>query len=118
MDAVPNVNSLVPGAQARVVAVLRAFSLDAVMGRLLAVHAGLVAVEQVRGYGRQKDHLEFYEDAGFEGSFLPKVRIEFTVGAGGLEPALAALCAGARTGRIGDGKIFVQQVHALQAAGA
>jgi len=118
MDAPATLRGLAPGAHARVVAVLRAFSLDAVMGRLLAVHSGLVAVEQVRGYGRQKDHLEFYEDAGFEGSFLPKVRIEFTVGAEGLGPALAAVCAGARTGRIGDGKVFVQLLNELGEAAA
>ena len=99
------------GSRARVIAVVRAPGVDAVMERLLPLGPHLVALEQVKGYGRQKGHLEFYEAGHFEGGFLPKVRLEFTVDAERLAQAVDAVCRGARTGRIGDGKIFV---HAVQ----
>ena len=104
------------GALARVVAVVRAASLDAVMERVVPrVPGGVVGVELVRGYGRQKGHLAFYESAGFEGGFLPKVRLEFHVPPTEVDGAVEAVCEGARTGRIGDGKIFVQLVEPLDA---
>ncbi len=103
-------SSLPAGTRTRVIAVVRALAVDAVMEELLPLAPEHVAIEQVKGYGRQKGHLEFYEPGQFEGSFLPKVRLEFTVPAEQLDDALEAVCRGARTGRIGDGKIFV---HAL-----
>lgn len=102
---------LAPGTRARVIAVVRALGVDAVVEQLLPVAPDNLQIEQVKGYGRQKGHLEFYEAGHFEGGFLPKVRVEFTVPAAQLEEAVDAVCRAARTGRIGDGKIFV---HALQ----
>ncbi len=100
------------GVGARIVAVVRAMRLDAVMERLVAVAPRDVAIEEVRGYGRQKEHLTFYERVGdWQGNFLPKVRLEFTVAGTALEATVAALREGAFTGRIGDGKIFVHAVH-------
>ncbi|MDG2149306.1 MAG: P-II family nitrogen regulator [Planctomycetota bacterium] len=101
---------LPPGSRARVMAVVRALSLDAIMEQLLPVKPEHLQIEQVKGYGRQKGHLEFYEAGHFEGGFLPKVRIEFTVLSSQLEDALAAVSQAARTGRIGDGKIFVHAI--------
>ena len=104
-----------PGVHARIVAVVRAVCLDRVMEALLALRASHVSIEQVRGYGRQKEHLEFYEEVGgWSGRFLPKVRLEFTVPAAEMGAAVAALRAAALTGRTGDGKIFV---HAVRVAG-
>jgi len=99
------------GSRARVMAVVRALSVDAVVEQLLPVEPEHLQIEQVKGYGRQKGHLEFYEAGHFEGGFLPKVRLEFTVRTAQLEDALAAVCKAARTGRIGDGKIFVHAIR-------
>ncbi len=68
-------------------------------------------IEQVRGYNRQKTHLELYDEIPWEGGFLPKVRLQFSVTAQHLEAAIAAICTAARTGRSGDGKIFVHAVE-------
>jgi len=93
----------------RVIAVIRALRLDAVIENLAAVTSNQILVEQVRGYGRQKDHLGTYDTAADEG-FLPKVRIEFTLAEELVPAAVEAVCEGARTGRIGDGKVFVHRV--------
>jgi nitrogen regulatory protein PII len=99
---------------ARLVAVVRAVRLDSVMEALLALGPTQVSIEQVRGYGRQKEHLEFYEEVGaWDGTFLPKVRLEFAVPASEAGAAVKALRAAAHTGRTGDGKIFV---HAVEVA--
>ena len=111
--AEPEVAPLPAGSRARVVAVVRPFRLDEVMAELHGQGCRDVLVEQVRGYGRQKEHLSLYETHGFEGSFLPKVRLEFTVDGERLPAIVRALCRGGRTGRIGDGKIFVHRVDAV-----
>jgi len=106
--------ALPPAARARLIAIVRPVRVDAVMEALAALGANAprdVLIEQVRGYGRQKTHLDFYEEGPCEGGFVPKVRLQFTVDAADLQPAVAALCEGARTGRIGDGKIFVHAVE-------
>jgi nitrogen regulatory protein P-II 2 len=105
---------LPPGTRARVVALVRPVRVDAVMEALAGLGALAprdVLIEQVRGYGRQKTHLDFYEEGPCEGGFVPKVRLQFTVDAGALDAAVNALRTGARTGRIGDGKIFVHAVE-------
>jgi nitrogen regulatory protein P-II 2 len=93
------------------VAIVRARGLDEIMQSLLLLRPRIVGIEQVRGYGRQKGHLETYGEPASEGGFLPKVRLEFTVGATQLDQAVEAVCQAARTGRIGDGKIFVHAVR-------
>jgi nitrogen regulatory protein PII len=104
------VQALPAGALARVVAIVRPVRLDAVIEALLPLGLRDVLVEPVRGYGRQKEHLDLYGEAPGEGGFLPKVRLQFVVGAAQLQAAVDAVRAGARTGRIGDGKIFVHAV--------
>ncbi len=102
------------GTRARVVALVRPVRLDAVMEALAVLGADAprdVLIEQVRGYGRQKTHLDFYEEGPCEGGFVPKVRLQFTVDAAGLDAAVTALRTGARTGRIGDGKVFIHAVE-------
>ena len=98
--------------RARIVAVVRPVRIEPVMEALHALEVRDVLIEQVRGYGRQKAHLEFYEEGPVEGGYLPKVRLQFTVTAGDVDAAVDALITGARTGRIGDGKIFVHAVSA------
>ena len=97
---------------ARVVAIVRPVRLDAVIEALLPLGLRDVLVEPVRGYGRQKEHLELYGEPPGEGGFLPKVRLQFVVASGQLQAAVDAVRAAARTGRIGDGKIFVHAVAA------
>lgn len=92
-------------------AIVRARGLDDIMQSLLQLRPRIVGIEQVRGYGRQKGHLETYGEPASEGGFLPKVRLEFTVGPEQLDQAVEAVCQAARTGRIGDGKIFVHAVR-------
>ena len=103
--------ALPDGTRIRIVAVIRPHGLDTVMEALLGLGLVDVLVEQVRGYGRQKGHLEFYEEGGFQGGFVPKVRLEFCVDRAHAGEAVDVLCGAAQTGRIGDGKVFVQAVE-------
>ena len=91
----------------RIIAILKPFVLDAVIEALGPFLASEIEVVECRGYGRQKGHLELYAGTEYELSFLPKVRLEFSVDAERLDQALIQLSEAARTGRIGDGKIFV-----------
>ena len=99
---------------ARVVAVIRAQQIDAVMACLYELGARDVLIQQVRGYGRQKGHLEFYSEGEHQGGFLPKVRLEFVVDGADVPDVVEQLRRAARTGRIGDGKNFVQPAAALE----
>lgn len=104
------------GRTSRVIAVIRPFRLDDVMAKLVDVGPDEVVVELVRGYGRQKDHLNLYDEHDTESLFLPKVRIEFTIDGRLLRQAIEAISEAALTGRIGDGKIFIQSVTATEPA--
>jgi nitrogen regulatory protein P-II 1 len=99
------------GVPARVVAIVRPVRIEQVMQALAPLGLADVLIQPVRGYGRQKAHLEFYEDGPVEGGYLPKVRIQFVVPAQDVDRCVNAVIAGARTGRIGDGKIFVHAVR-------
>jgi len=70
-----------------------------------------LTVTEVKGFGRQKGHTELYRGAEYVVDFLPKVKIEAVVDAAVLEQAIDAIVKAARTGKIGDGKIFVQEVE-------
>ncbi len=94
----------------RLVIVVKPFKVDAVVRALRAAGATCITLTQARGYGRQKGHLERYRDAGRTITFLPKVRVECAVEAEALEPVLEGVATAARTGRIGDGKIFVEEL--------
>ena len=71
---------------------------------------GMTVIE-AKGYGRQKGHTELYRGAEYVVDFLPKIKIEVVIDDGQLQPALEAIAGAARTGRIGDGKIFVTSVE-------
>lgn len=90
--------------------VVKPFRVDAVIDALLGAGAQSLTYQEARGYGRQKGHLELYRDKGGPPSFLPKVRIECAIADDGVAEALRAAQAAARTGRIGDGKIFVEEM--------
>lgn len=90
-----------------VMAIIKPFKLDEVREALTAVGIQGLTVTEVKGYGRQKGHTEIYRGAEYAVSFLPKIKIEVAVGADMVDKAVEAITAAAKTGQIGDGKIFV-----------
>jgi nitrogen regulatory protein P-II 2 len=94
-----------------IIAVIKPFKLDEVRDALTSAGVHGMTVTEVKGYGRQKGHMEIYRGAEYAVNFLPKVRIELVVAADQLEQAMAAIATGAKTGQIGDGKIFVTDVE-------
>src|SRR6266481_7642204 len=90
-----------------VIAIIKPFKLDEVRETLTNVGVQGLTVTEVRGYGRQKGHTEVYRGAEYAVSFLPKLRIEVAVPDALLERTVDAIVAAAKTGQIGDGKIFV-----------
>lgn len=89
------------------VAVIKPFKLQACLAALRAVGVHEVLHSEARGYGRQKDHLSDYRDDRYAVSFLPKIRLELAVQPEQLKPAVEAVIQACRTGRQGDGKIWV-----------
>jgi nitrogen regulatory protein P-II 2 len=90
-----------------VTAIIKPFKLDAVREALNAIGVHGMTVTEVKGYGRQKGHKEIYRGAEYAVSFLPKLRVEIGVASDRTEQVVEALTSAARTGEIGDGKIFV-----------
>ncbi len=90
-----------------VMAIIKPFKLEEVRDALTAVGVHGLTVTEVKGYGRQKGHTEIYRGAEYAVSFLPKLKIEVAVASELLDAVLDAITATARTGQIGDGKIFV-----------
>ncbi|MDR6303102.1 nitrogen regulatory protein P-II 2 [Nitrobacter vulgaris] len=98
-----------------VVAVIKPFKLDEVRQALTAIGVHGMTVTEVKGYGRQKGHTEIYRGAEYVVNFLPKLRIEVAVSSELADKAVEVITAAARTGQIGDGKIFVIPIdHALR----
>ena len=94
----------------KIEAIIKPFKLDEVKEALQEMGVQGMTVLEAKGYGRQKGHTELYRGAEYVVDFLPKLKIEVVVGDGQLEPAIEAIQAAARTGRIGDGKIFVSDI--------
>jgi nitrogen regulatory protein P-II 2 len=94
-----------------VMAIIKPFKLDEVREALTAVGIQGLTVTEVKGYGRQKGHTEIYRGAEYAVSFLPKLRIEIAVASDVADKAIEVITANARTGQIGDGKIFVVPVE-------
>jgi len=90
-----------------VMAIIKPFKLDEVREALTTVGIQGLTVTEVKGYGRQKGHTEIYRGAEYAVSFLPKIKIEVAVPADLVEKTVEAITAAAKTGQIGDGKIFV-----------
>ncbi len=98
-----------------VMAIIKPFKLDEVRDALTSLGVHGLTVTEVRGYGRQKGHTEIYRGAEYAVSFLPKVKIEVAVASDQVEQVIGAIVGAARTGQIGDGKIFVTSLeHAVR----
>ena len=95
----------------RITAVIKPFKLDEVREALAGVGITGLTVTEVKGFGRQKGHTELYRGAEYVVDFLPKVKIEVVVPDSSADPAIDAIVTAAKTGRIGDGKIFVTNVE-------
>jgi nitrogen regulatory protein P-II 1 len=94
----------------KIEAIIKPFKLDEVKEALQDLGVQGMTVIEAKGYGRQKGHTELYRGAEYVIDFLPKIKIEVVVADDQLEPALESIVNAARTGRIGDGKIFVSEV--------
>ncbi len=94
-----------------ITAIIKPFKLDEVRESLAAVGVNGLTVTEVKGFGRQKGHTELYRGAEYVVDFLPKVKVEAVVSEDVLDHAVEAIVKAARTGKIGDGKIFVQNVE-------
>ena len=93
-----------------VIAIIKPFKLDEVRDALTAIGVNGMTVTEVKGYGRQKGHKEVYRGAEYAVNFLPKVRLEIAVSSDRAGLVVDAVKAAARTGQIGDGKIFVTPI--------
>jgi len=94
----------------KIEAIIQPFKLDEVKEALKAIGIDGMTITEVRGHGRQKGHKEVYRGQEYNVDLLPKVKVEMVVPAARSEEVLKALTAAARTGKIGDGKIFVYDV--------
>lgn len=94
-----------------ITAIVKPFKLDEVREALSAIGVQGITVTEVKGFGRQKGHTELYRGAEYVVDFLPKTKIEAAVDDSIVERALEAIETAARTGKIGDGKIFVQDLQ-------
>ena len=94
-----------------VMAIIKPFKLEEVRDGLTAVGVHGLTVTEVKGYGRQKGHTEIYRGAEYAVSFLPKIKIEVAVSNELVDRVIETITAAARTGQIGDGKIFVSSIE-------
>jgi nitrogen regulatory protein P-II 2 len=98
-----------------IMAIIKPFKLEEVRDALTAIGVHGLTVTEVKGYGRQKGHTEIYRGAEYAVSFLPKIKIEVAVGSDQVEKTIDAITSAAKTGQIGDGKIFVINLdHAVR----
>jgi nitrogen regulatory protein P-II 1 len=95
----------------KIEAIIKPFKLDEVREALSDVGVSGLTVTEVKGFGRQKGHTELYRGAEYVVDFLPKIKIEIVVADPDVEAAIEAVVKAARTGKIGDGKIFVSSVE-------
>jgi nitrogen regulatory protein P-II 2 len=94
-----------------VTAIIKPFKLDEVREALSAIGVQGITVTEVKGFGRQKGHTELYRGAEYVVDFLPKVKVEAAIDAALVDRAIEAIEKSARTGKIGDGKIFVSELE-------
>jgi nitrogen regulatory protein P-II 1 len=94
----------------KVEAIIKPFKLDDVKEALSALGISGMTVSEVKGYGRQQGHTELYRGAEYVVDFLPKIKIEMVIDDGMEDKVVDAIVSAARTGKIGDGKIFVSDV--------
>jgi nitrogen regulatory protein P-II 2 len=94
-----------------IIAIIKPFKLEEVRDALNAMGVHGMTISEVKGYGRQKGHMEIYRGAEYAVNFLPKVRIEIAVAAEQADKVVETIIAAAKTGQIGDGKIFVASIE-------
>jgi nitrogen regulatory protein P-II 2 len=94
-----------------VMAIIKPFKLDEVRDALTAIGVHGMTVTEVKGYGRQKGHTEIYRGAEYAVSFLPKLKIEVAVASDLVDQTIDGITTAAKTGQIGDGKIFVLSIE-------
>jgi nitrogen regulatory protein P-II 2 len=94
-----------------VTAIIKPFKLDEVRDALTAIGIQGMTVTEVKGHGRQKGHTEIYRGAEYAVNFLPKVRVDVAVDTARVDQVIEAISAAAKTGQIGDGKIFVMAIE-------
>jgi len=95
----------------KVEAIIKPFKLEEVKDALADLGIEGMTVSEVKGFGRQKGHTEIYRGSEYTVDFLPKIKIEVVLADASLEGALAAIVKAAKTGKIGDGKVFVSPVE-------
>jgi len=95
----------------KIEAIIKPFKLDEVREALSEIGVTGLTVTEVKGFGRQKGHTELYRGAEYVVDFLPKVKLEVVIADSLLERAMEAIITAARTGKIGDGKIFVSNME-------
>ena len=95
----------------KVEAIIKPFKLEDVKAALAALGVEGMTVSEVKGFGRQKGHTEIYRGSEYTVDFLPKIKLEIVLGDGLVESAVQAIVKAARTGKIGDGKVFVSPVE-------
>ncbi|RIK82750.1 MAG: P-II family nitrogen regulator [Planctomycetota bacterium] len=95
----------------KIEAIIRHFKLEDVKNALTEAGVAGMTITEVRGFGRQKGHTETYRGTEYAIDFVPKVKVEVVVDDGRLQPAIDAVLRAARTGQIGDGKIFVSDLR-------
>ncbi|MBS1127763.1 MAG: nitrogen regulatory protein [Nitrospirae bacterium] len=95
----------------KIEAVIKPFKLDDVKDALNAIGIAGMTVTEVKGFGRQKGHVELYRGAEYDIAFIPKVKLEIVVSDAIAEKVVATIMEKAKTGKIGDGKIFISKVE-------
>ncbi len=95
----------------KIEAIIQPSKLDAVKDALLDAGIESMTILEARGHGRQKGHTEFYRGREYTVDLLPKIKLEMVVADPMVEPAVQAILSAARSGKIGDGKIFISDVH-------
>ena len=95
----------------KIEAIIKPFKLEDVKDALADIEISGMTITEVKGYGRQQGHTELYRGAEYIVDFLPKVKVELVVKEEDVDAAIAAIASAAKTGKIGDGKIFVSSVE-------
>ena len=97
----------------KIEAIIKPFKLEEVKDALSQIGIEGMTVSEVKGFGRQKGHTEIYRGSEYKVDFLPKIKIEIVLPDTGVEAAVAAIVSSAKTGKIGDGKVFVSDVEEI-----
>ena len=95
----------------KIEAIIKPFKLEEVKEALATIGAQGLTVSEVKGFGRQKGHTEIYRGSEYTVDFLPKIKIEVVLPDALVQPAIAAIVRAAKTGKIGDGKVFVSNIE-------